>query len=97
MSKSVYTPRIASETFGTSVMKTDEAFLFVKAAVENGNDLETAYDDMKMIDDILHFKRVHFAVHGTIKKTKAGYFRKGTSLYDGINGIIESRCNQDKK
>lgn len=67
MSKSIYTPRIGSETFGTSVMKTDEAFLFVKAATENGVDLETAYEDMKMIDDILHLKRLHMVVHGFIK------------------------------
>lgn len=69
MSKSIYTPRIGSETFGTSVMKTDEAFLFVQAATENGVDLETAYDDMKMIDDILHLTRLHMVVHGFIKTT----------------------------
>lgn len=69
MSKSIYTPRIGSETFGTSVMKTDEAFLFVKAATENGVDLETAYEDMKMINDILHLKRLHMVVHGFIKTT----------------------------
>jgi hypothetical protein len=95
MSKSIYTPRIGSETFGTSVMKTDEAFLFVKAATENGVDLETAYDDMKMIDDILHMKRLHMVVHGEIKKTKAGYLRKGTFLYDAINSIIGARCKNN--
>lgn len=92
MSKSIYTPRIGSETFGTSVMKTDEAFLFVKAATENGVDLETAYDDMKMIDDILHLTRLHLVVHGQIKKTKSGHMRKGTTLYDGISDVIGSRC-----
>ena len=92
MSKSIYTPRIASESFGTSVMKTDEVFLFVKAATEGGADLETALDDMHMIDDILHLKRLHLAVHGAIKKTRAGHLRKGTSLYDAINDIIQSRC-----
>ncbi len=93
MTRSIYTPRIGSETFGTSVMKTDEAFLFVKAATEAGADLETAYDDMKMIDDILYLKKLHFVVHGEIKTTKAGHLRKGTSLYDAINDIIGARCH----
>jgi hypothetical protein len=96
MSKSIYTPRIGSETFETSVMKTDEIFLFVKAATEAGADLETAYEDMKMIDDILHLKRLHLVVYGVIKTTKAGYLRKGTSLYDAINNIIGARCQPDR-
>ena len=97
MSKSIFTPRIASETFGTSVIKTEEVVLFVKAATESGVDLETAYDDMKMIDDILHLKRLHLAVHGFINKTKAGYFRKGTSLYDAISDVIGARCEHDRQ
>lgn len=94
--KSIYTPRVASETFETSVMKTDEAFLFVKAATENGADLETAYEDMKMIDDILHIKRLHIVVHGSIKTTRAGFLRKGTSLYDAINDVITDRCLNER-
>jgi hypothetical protein len=95
--KSTYTPRIASETFGTAIMKTDEAFLFIKAATENGIDLETAYDDMKMIDDILAMKRIHLAVIGHITKTKAGYLRKNSSIYDAMNDIINSRCQNQLK
>lgn len=91
--KTIYTPRTGSETFGTSVMKTDEAFLFVKVATGAGSDLETAYEDMKMIDDILHLKRLHLAVHGQIKRTQAGHLRKGTSLYDAISDVIGSRCS----
>lgn len=92
MSKSIYTSRVASETFGTAVMKTEESLLFIKAAIKNGADLETAYDDMKMIDDILHMTRLHIVVHGEIKRTKAGNMRKGTTLYDAISDMIESRC-----
>lgn len=92
MNKSIYNPRIGSETFGTSVMKTDEVFLFVKAATENGADIEMAYDDMKMIDDILHLQRLHLVVHGEIKKTKTGHMRKGPSLYDAISDVIGARC-----
>lgn len=92
MNKSVYTPRIGSETFETSVMKTDEVILFIKGATNLGVDLETAYNDMKMIDDILHLKRLHLVVHGSIKTTRAGHLRKGTSLYDAISDLIGSRC-----
>jgi len=74
-------------------MKTDEVYIFIKAATERGIDLETAYDDMRMIDDILHLKKIHFAIHGEIKRTKAGYLRKGTSLYDAISDMIGARCN----
>ncbi len=94
MKNSIYTRRIASETFETSIIKTEEAFLFVKAAMESGVDIETAYDDMKMIDDILHIKHLHFVVHGIIKKTKTGNLRKGTSLYDAINDVINGRLNK---
>jgi hypothetical protein len=92
-----YTPRVGSVTFGTAVMKTDEAFLFVKAATEAGSDLETAYDDMKMIDDILHLQRLHLVVHGVIKRTKAGHLRKGTSLYEAISDVIGGRCKSQHK
>ena len=90
-SKPQWNPRIASETFGTSIMKTDEVILFVKAGTEAGTDLETAYDDMKMIDDLLHLKRLHLVVHGSIKVTRAGHLRKGSSLYDAMNDVIEAR------
>lgn len=89
---SSYSPRVASDTFGTSVMKTDEFYLFVQAAVENGSSLEEAYEDAKMIDDILHIKHLHLIVHGEIKKTKTGGFRKGSDLYSAIESAIEARA-----
>ena len=91
--KSTYTPRIGSETFGTSVMKTDEAFLFCKAGIDNGADQQTALDDMHMIDNMLHLKRLHIAVHGAVSKTKSGFFRKGTHLYDAYNDMLNGRVN----
>lgn len=94
--QTVYTPRVGSELFDTSIMKTDEAFLFMKAAIENGADKETALDDMHMIDDLLHMQRLHLAVHGSIKKTKAGHLRKGTSLYDAFSSIIGARVELEQ-
>lgn len=90
--KSISPGRVASETFGTAIIKTDEAFLLVKTAIENGSDMETAYEDMKMIDNILHVKHIHFAVHGQIRRTSAGYYRKGSDLYTAIDGIITARA-----
>lgn len=89
--KTVYSPRIASETFGTSVMKTEEAFIFIQAATDNGVELETAYDDMKMIDALLHVQKIHIVAFPEIKRTKAGHLRKGTSLYDAFEDVINSR------
>jgi hypothetical protein len=89
--KSKFTPRIASETFGTSIMKTDEAFLFIKAATENGSDLETAYEDMKMVDNLLHVKQLYTVVHVSASRTRAGYTRRGHGLLDALSNVIDAR------
>lgn len=94
MKKEGYKFKVGSELFETSVMKTDEVVLFIKTAVENGSSLEDAYDDMNLIDDLLHMQRLHIAVHGFVRRTKAGHLRKGTSLYDSFERIIESRIKK---
>lgn len=94
--KNTYIPRVASEIFETAIMKPDECVLFIKAATENGSDLNKAYEDMKMIDDLLHAKHIHFAVHGYIKTTASGNLRKGTDLYSTFNKIIEGRVLENK-
>lgn len=86
-----YTSRTASEIFETSVMKTDEVVLFVKAATEAGTDVETAFDDMHMIDSMMHMKEMHSIVHGSIKRTAAGHLRKGSLLYDALNDMLTAR------
>jgi len=87
---SIYTPRIGSEIFNTSVMKTDEAALFALTALKNnGGNKEEALKDMHMIDDLLHMERLHFVNHGHIAKTQRGYYRKGSTLYDSLNSIID--------
>jgi hypothetical protein len=88
---------LGSEIFQTSVMKTEEVLLFVKAAVENGSSIEEANEDMRMVDDILNIKRIHMVVHGEIKRTRSGHLRKGTSLYDSIEAIINSRSKENIK
>ena len=92
-----FTARIGSELFGTSVMKTEEAFLFVKAATEAGADLQTANDDMHMIDDLLHLKRLHFATVDKHSKTRSGNLRKGSMLYNAMDDLIQARVIHDKE
>jgi hypothetical protein len=90
-----WTPRVSSETFQTAIMKTEEAFLFVKAAIENGSDLETANDDMHMIDDLLHMKQLHFALLGETSKTKSGFYRKGNTISNAFDGILNARAKEE--
>lgn len=85
--------RQASATFETAVVKTDEFVMLCEAGVANGSTVEEAYEDAKMIDHLLHMKHLHLVVHGEVKKTKAGYFRKSTGLFDSFERIIESRLH----
>jgi hypothetical protein len=89
-------PRVASETFGTAIMKTEEAFLFVKAAVEGGSDLETANRDMHMIDDLLHMERLHFSLLAQTNKTKSGHYRKNHFSWKMLDGIIDGYVQEEK-
>jgi len=53
-----------------------------------------AQDDpkiMKMIDNMLHMKRLHLAMYGHINKTRSGNLRKGSGIYNAIDGILNSR------
>ena len=89
--------RIASELFETAIVKTEEAFVFIQAATENGADLETAYNDMKKIDDILHMKRLHFATTGQSNKTRSGNVKKKSSWMFILDGMIDGRVINDRE
>ena len=95
---SKFTPRVASETFGTSIMKTDEVVLFVKAALENGSDIETAYQDMQMIDSMLHMKQLYYATIHANRYTRSGNVKKNNTLHDQyslmLDGIIKNQENE---
>lgn len=93
----------------TEIMTEIEADLFIKSAAEAAiNELpidkelteenvkeiiSEAKEDMKMIDSILHMKRLHLVVHGHIKYTSRGNLRKGTSVYNSMESIINARVN----
>ncbi len=90
----------------TEIMTEEEADLFIRAAAENQvNELqddlteqkaqsiiEEARKDMKMIDSILHMKRLHLAVNPYIKRTATGGLRKGSTLYNALESIIDARA-----
>lgn len=84
--------RIGSEKYGTMEMKTDEVVLFVESCVENGSPMKEAVADMRMLDALLYSKRLHTVVHGHIKTTSRGHYRKGSTLYDTMVGIIDGRA-----
>lgn len=91
-----YIPRIASELFGTAIIKADEALLMVQSNMEvNGGDMEQAYDDMKLIDDLLHVKQLHISLYGFgSARTANGNIRKNSTLHHSLMAAIESRCKE---
>jgi hypothetical protein len=92
MAKKEISPiKTGSEKFETEITKEDECSLFIVTGVENGLSIPDAYSDMKMIDSMLSMKRLHLAVKPHIKRTKAGYLRKGTDLYNFYMSAIEGR------
>lgn len=90
-----WAPRVASETFGTAIVKTEEAFLLVKTGIENGSDLETANRDMHMIDDLLHMEKMHFSLLGFTAKTKSGHYRKNHTISKMLELVIDGYVKEE--
>jgi hypothetical protein len=86
--------KVASEKYGTAVMKTEEVLLYVEAAVKGGAEIEEAFLDMQMIDSLLHMKKLHLSVMPHIRKTAKGHLRKGSDLYSALDCIVEARVNE---
>ncbi len=83
---------IGSEKYGTEIMNDEEVVTFIEAAFPHNNGvMAEAFQDMKMIDNMLHMKRLHFIVKGSIQKTNAGRIRKGSDLYTAYQSVIEAR------
>ena len=68
-----------------------ECLLFVETAIENGSDVNEAIQDMRMIDNMLHMERLHIVSFGFVRKTSAGHYRRGTTLANALESIIDSR------
>jgi hypothetical protein len=79
--------------YGFTQIKDEDALLLLEASIENGSDIPEALQDARMIDALLHMKKLHFAMIPNITKTKSGYFRKGSLLSDAFDSIIDGRVN----
>lgn len=89
-----FTPRVGCEKYRTSEMKKEEVETFMEAALrENGDDMSEAWQDMRMIDAMLYAKRLHAAVGHEVRKTRAGYYRKGSDIYTMMDGIVQARVD----
>ena len=87
------TYKMKKSKYGFSIVKDDEALLLMQSAFENNDgDPKEALQDVKMIDHLLHATRLHIITGHNIRRTAAGYLRKGTSLYDTYNSIIGARA-----
>jgi hypothetical protein len=85
--------RVASEKYGTSVMKKNEILMFIETAIENGSSMAEAYSDMKMIDTCLYMEILQKSVGKLTRKTRSNHYRKNSDLYTSLNSIIEGRVN----
>lgn len=88
---------LGSEIFGTHIVRADEALLLVQTATENGATLETAYDDMKMIDDLFLVQRYFFATLGETNRTATGRIRKNSNLSYALDSVINARITADQE
>lgn len=85
-----------TKKYGTEIMTDEECLLFVDSTLDNGMEVKDAIEDMKMIDNLLMAKRTHLLSFGSINKTRAGYARKGTGLYDTLMSIVDARAKKIK-
>jgi len=79
--------------YGFGDVQDTDAIQYMETAMENGTDPQTALADLKMVDAMLTMRKQHLLVHGFIRTTKNGYQRKGSSIYDAMNGIIDARMH----
>lgn len=86
---------MVSNKYETSVMKDSEVLLFLETALENGSSIDSAIQDMRMIDNMLYAERLHIGMGKLAQKTKNGFYRKGSHLHNTMMSILEGRVNND--
>jgi hypothetical protein len=84
---------MAKSKYETEVMKSEECLLFLETAIENGTSVADAIEDMRMIDNLLAVERNHLLAFGTVKKTNAGHYRRGTLLSNALENVVNARAN----
>lgn len=80
--------------YDLNVMKDSDALMFVETSIHNGSSVSAALLDLKMIDTLLHVKKIHFAIHGQIKTTKRGHLRKGSTIFNVLDNIVDGFVNE---
>lgn len=85
--------KFGSEKYGTAVMKSEEALLYIEAVLENGYSIKEAISDMRFIDTLLQMKRLHIATIHYRKYTASGNLRKDRLLSDSLMSIVNGYVN----
>lgn len=79
-----------SETFGTSVIKTDEYVLIAKTMIDNGGSLEQTALEIEFLDDLLALQRMRPVVTSAINRyTASGRIRRDSAMNDLINKRLD--------
>lgn len=86
---------LGCEKLGTSVMNSEDCLMFLDIAVKNGSNKKEAFQDLKFIDTCLEASRIHLLAFNSSNKTSAGRYRKGHSLYDMYDKVLDSRLTND--
>lgn len=92
---STNTPRAGSETFGTSVMKTDEVLLMAKCAISEGIPKEEVMAHIECMDDMLSIGRMAPIIVSQAK-TATGRIRKNSSYMSMLERRIDTLVQELK-
>jgi len=93
---STNTPRAGSETFGTSVMKTDEVILMAKCAIAEGLAKEEVMAYIECIDDMLSIARMAPIIVSQ-SRTATGRIRKNSSYMSMLERRVDTLVQELKK
>lgn len=85
-----------SETFGTSVIRTDEYVMMAGVMIENGSTTARAMAEIQALDDMLSMQRMQAIIIGQ-QYTKTGRLRKNSTLGDMINGRLDLLIDELKQ
>jgi hypothetical protein len=87
---------LKSETFNTTIMTTEEAFLYMKVCMEqNGGSMEKALVEIQRLDDILFFKRLFLSNLSNISYTRGGNIKKKFSYLEQLDKMIDGYVEEE--
>lgn len=87
---------LKSETFQTTIMTTEEAFLYMKTCMEsNGGSMEKAVVDLQRLDDILFYKRLFLSNLSNLSFTRGGNIKKGFSFLGELDKMFDGYVKEE--